>query len=878
MRLVSTVPIETHGALQTSVISHVTGMGAQGDSLALSAGAWEMDLDLAEPEAMSIDVSDDPMPDTCAWSQESMEVYVSESPMVLADNDIEIGFAVDDFSLGVATLNNADAYISRHTWTRYRSLDEDSPWASDDEPETSDDEDELSPIVKRACLAKFEAIGRELTRLDQCDVSPQYLAQRMNELQEELVKTGRLLQGDGDDDEPLSVLADKEIIKTSANALTPQQPVVLLPVTPPESCATLDLEWVVQSLQQFSVRESTLAADPDGPYAPSMLSPHPHVWSITSSPTPALPSQISLLHSSPAEIMLQDEVSASTSASIDNYSTELLQIPLISFDDVDSDIESRRENNSERSGFPEFEPKSAYDLICEELCSHQDISSSYLAAAIGSKPIDMADSPSPSFATTPDPFMNFLKPFELPPIEQDLLYQHVMYIGTKEWIQDRALQCGEMKLQQDEKETSKKRRVERSTERELTPEISVHEQTGFFRYCDLSIDAAPSIVDADVNLDDLPTFEEPVSTSSLDSHSYSQGTPEMTSTGSAPRETLTSSDTDFFGTRVCLCYSAFPDCRASDMQKTFTKIVSTPEFVPLGTFMSNSTPEYCFASDISPPSTPCPLSTEFNPELVPKVDTMDDEDLMPSNDLGVQPERMNINSSPRNLHRRYVEWNNVRLRIPRGPFRRHTSPPSKQIAIAVDGATDPENSPWPLLDCVSDSTSTKSTELDARSAAYSSGPETSIMALAVKQTSPPLPSSQSLVTVPKIDSNTPTANDQSAVRILCDNFILPKITSYSSWATPFHAAANLAALDDVLDVALASEPSREEMFRIPGAFEAEERDAEISEEVHTGSLSDDETIYIPGAFQLKNEEVVEPPYDPLGPSFLRRASLMFFGW
>ena len=250
---------------------------------------------------------------------------------------------------------------------------------------------------------------------------------------------------------------------------------------------------------------------------------------------------------------------------------------------------------------------------------------------------------------------------------------------------------------------------------------------------------------------------------------------------------------------------------------------------------------------------------------------------MPSNDLSVQSERMNINSRSRNPHPRYVEWNNVRLRIPRGPFRRRNSP-SEQIAIAVDGATGPENSPRPLLDCVSDSTSTKSTELDVRSAAYSSGPEMSITAPAVKQTSPPLPSSQSLVTVPKIDSNTPTANDQSAVRILCDNFILPKITSYSSWATPFHAAANLVALDDVLDVALASEPSREEMFRIPGAFEAEERDAEISEEVNTDSLSDDETIHIPGAFQLENEEVVEPPYGPLGPSFLRRASLMFFGW
>ena len=865
MLSVSTVPIETHGVLQTSVISHATGMGVQGDSLILSPDAWEMDLDLVEPEAMSIDISDDTMPDTCVWSQESMEVYVAESPMVLADNDIEIGFAVDDFSLGVAMLNDTEAHISRHTWTQYRSLDEDSPWASDDELETSDDEDELSPIVKRACLAKFEVIGRELTRLDQCDLSPQYLAQRMNELQEELVKTGRLLQGDDDDDEPLPVLADKEMIKTSANALAPQQPVVISPVALPESCATLDLERVLQSLRQFSVRESTPAADPDGPYAPSMLRPH-------------LPSQMSLLpSSSPAGIVLQDEVLASTSASIDNHSTELLQIPLISFDDVDSGIESRRENNSDRSGFPDLEPKSAYDLICEELCSLQDLSSSYLSAAFGSEPIDMAESPSPTLATTLDPFMNFLKPFELPPIEQDPLYQHVMYIGTKEWIQDRALQCGDMKLQQDEKETSKEPRVERSTEGELTPEISVHEQAGFFKYCDLAIDATPSIVDADVNLDDLPTFEEPVSTSGLVSRSYSQGTPEMTSTASVPREILTSSDTGFFGTRVCLCCSAFPDCRTLDMQEKFTKIVSTPDFVPLGTFMSNSTPEYCFASDISPPSTPCPLSTEFNPELAPKAGTIDDEDFMPSNDLGVQPERMNINSRPPNLHRRYVEWNNVRLRIPRGPFRRRNSP-SEQIAIAVDGATGPENSPWPLLDCVSDSTSTKSTELDPRSAACSSGPETSITAPTMKQTSPPLPSSQSLVTVPKIDLNTPTGNDENPIRILCDNFILPKITSYSSWATPFHAAANLAALDDVSDVALASEPSREEMFRIPAAFEAEEGDAEISEKVHTDSLSDDETIYIPGAFQLENEEVAEPPDDPLRPSFLRRASLMFFGW
>jgi len=861
MLSVSTVPIETHGVLQTSVISHATGMGVQGDSLILSPDAWEMDLDLVEPEAMSIDISDDTMPDTCVWSQESMEVYVAESPMVLADNDIEIGFAVDDFSLGVAMLNDTEAHISRHTWTQYRSLDEDLPWASDDELETSDDEDELSPIVKRACLAKFEVIGRELTRLDQCDLSPQYLAQRMNELQEELVKTGRLLQGDDDDDEPLSVLADKEMIKTSANALAPQQPVVISPVALPESCATLDLERVLQSLRQFSVRESTPAADPDGPYAPSMLRPH-------------LPSQMSLLpSSSPAGIVLQDEVLASTSASIDNHSTEL---PLISFDDADSGIESRRENNSDRSGFPDLEPKSAYDLICEELCSLQDLSSSYLSAAIGSEPIDMADSPSPSLATTPDPFMNFLKPFELPPIEQDPLYQHVMYIGSKEWIQDRALQCGDMKLRQDEKETSKKPRVERSTEGELTPEISVHEQTGLFNYCDLSIDATPSIVDADVNLDDLAAFKEPVSTSGLGSRSYSQGTPEMTSTASVPREILTSSDTGFFGARVCSWCLAFPDRRTSDMQEKFTRIVSTPDFVPLGTFMSNSTPEYCFAFDISPPSTPCPLSTEFNPELAPKADTIDDEDLIPSNDLSVQPERMNISSRPRNLHRRFVEWNNVRLRIPRGPFRRRNSP-SEQIAIAVDGATGPENSPWPLLDCVSDSTSTKSTELDARSAAYSLGPETSITAPAVKQTSPPLPSSQSLVTVPKIDSNTPTANDESPARILCDNFILPKMTSYSSWATPFHAAANPAAPVNVLDAALASEPSSEEMPHIPGAFEAEERDAEISEEVNTDSLSDGETIHIPGAFQLENE-VIEPPYDPLGPSFLRRASLMFFGW
>jgi len=133
------------------------------------------------------------------------------------------------------------------------------------------------------------------------------------------------------------------------------------------------------------------------------------------------------------------------------------------------------------------------------------------------------------------------------------------------------------------------------------------------------------------------------------------------------------------------------------------------------------------------------------------------------------------------------------------------------------------------------------------------------------------------VTAPKIDSNTPTANDESPVRILCDNFILPKITGYSSWATPFHAAVNLVA-PDVLDVGLESEPSCEEMFHIPGAFEAEERDAEISVEVHTDNLSDDETIHIPGAFQLENEEVVEPPYVPLRPSFLRRASLMFFGW
>jgi len=505
------VPIETHSALQTSVISHAAGIGAQGDSLALSAGAWEMDLDLAEPEAMSIDVSDDTMPDTCVWSQESMEVYVSESPMVLADNDIEIGFAVDDFSLGVATLNNADAHISRHTWTRYRSLDEDSPWASDDGAETSDDEDELSPIVKRACLAKFEVIGRELTRLDQCDVSPQYLAQRMNELQEELVKTGRLLQGDNDDDdEPLSVLADKEIIKTSANALAPQKPVVFLPVALPEPCATLDLERVVQSLRQFSIRESTPAADPDGPYAPSMLRSH-------------LPSQMSLLPSlSPSEVVLQDEVLASTSASTDNRSTELLQIPLISFDDVDSGIESRRENNSERRGFPELEPKSAYDLICEELCSLQDLSSSYLAAAIGSEPIDMADSPGPSLATAADPFMNFLKPFELPPIEQDPLYQHVMYIGTKEWIQDRALQCGNMKLQQDEKETSKKPRFERSTEGEST------------------------------------------------------------STGSVPRETLTSSDTDFFGTRVRSCCSAFPDCRNQICKRRSPALFLLPILSPWG--------------------------------------------------------------------------------------------------------------------------------------------------------------------------------------------------------------------------------------------------------------------------------------------------------